>query len=222
VLAGGLKKSIEAGVRSSNPDATVNVLTIGGTAVDSSDRRLEDADVEVEFEVLLPTVIEEGEAAPDAEEAGNMASSAFSALESAVLDDDFATALAENMDEAADELVESGDVSSEDAAAAVASVEVEVKATIVQEAPEIGEIESVVVPDPTSSPTPAPVVCPEFWSEEEGCGVCGEVARSCLTYTCNEWLGYYSEYSLDTITSNPGTWSVRASVPVPAPTKPPT
>jgi len=170
VLAGGLKKAIEGGLYEANSEASVRLLTVGGTPIDDDEETEEDgvveeatdgserklAAIDVEFEVLLPIVIAEGEEVPTAEEAGGMADAAFQALNEAVTDDDFTTELAESMQEAAAELVESGEVEESDVAAIVASVEVEV-ITVVAEEPEVGEIEFVVVEDfPSSAPTDSP------------------------------------------------------------------
>ena len=80
MLAGGLEKSIEKSVRSSNPSATATVISVNGTPADG--RRLAAADVA--FEVSLPQYIEEDGEAPTEEEAGAAADSAFAALSEAV------------------------------------------------------------------------------------------------------------------------------------------
>jgi hypothetical protein len=136
VLAGGLEKAIEMSVRESNADATVEVISIDGTPVDG--RRL--AAAEVAFEVSLPQYIEEGEEAPTAEVAGGLANTAFAALTEAVAGDDFAAQLATSMEEAAEELVQSGEVEEAEVAALVESVAVVVEAVVAEE-PEVGEIE---------------------------------------------------------------------------------
>ena len=127
MLAGGLEKSIEKSVRSSNPSATATVISIDGTP--ASGRRLAAADVA--FEVSLPQYIEEGEEPPTADEAGAMADSAFAALSEAVAAPDFATVLSESMEEAAHQLVESGVVEEAEMAALVASVDVVVEETAI-------------------------------------------------------------------------------------------
>jgi uncharacterized membrane protein len=136
VLAGGLEKSIEMSVRESNADATVEVISINNVPVDG--RRL--AAAEVAFEVSLPQYIEEGEEAPTAEVAGGLANTAFAALTEAVAGDDFAAQLATSMEEAAEELVQSGEVEEAEVAALVESVAVEV-GEVVAEEPEVGEVE---------------------------------------------------------------------------------
>ena len=136
MLAGGLEKSIEMSVRESNADATVEVISINNVPVDG--RRL--AAAEVAFEVSLPQYIEEGEEAPTAEVAGGLATTAFAALNEAVAGDDFAALLATSMEEAAEELVQSGEVEEAEVAALVESVAVEV-GEVVAEEPEVGEVE---------------------------------------------------------------------------------
>jgi hypothetical protein len=143
VLAGGLEKSIEKSVRSSNPSATATVISVNGTPADG--RRLAAADVA--FEVSLPQYIEEDGEAPTEEEAGAAANSAFAALSEAVAAPDFATVLSESMEEAAHQLVESGAVEEAEMAALAASVEVVVE-TVVAEEPQVGEVQSFELPSP--------------------------------------------------------------------------
>jgi hypothetical protein len=173
VLAGGLEKTIEQSVREANPEATATVLSINGTPVDG--RRLAAADVA--FEVHLPQFIEEGGEAPTGEEAGAAADSAFTALAEAVSGDEFAALLSTSMEEAAEELVESGEVDEAEVAALVESVAVDV-GEVVAEEPEIGEVE-VFGPAIVEDDAAVAVVEEEEEEEEDAIIDASDSAASC-------------------------------------------
>jgi hypothetical protein len=133
VLAAGLARSIEDSVSAANPGAAARVLSVGGVP---AARRLAAADVD--FEVLLPAA-----AGVTEEEAAGMAGDAFEALGEAVAGDEFGEVLAESMQEAAGELVESGEMEAGEVDGVLESVRVEVSDVVAGE-PEVLVVEEEV------------------------------------------------------------------------------
>lgn len=168
VLIAGLEKMFEKAVKNSNPDSKVKITKFNGAAVNG--RRL--ADAEVEFDIIVPTMCSSDSCAekPDAAVATAMADDANAVLIETLASDTFAAELQSSIQLAADELVEAGAITSEEATASVTAVsDVSVNPIEVDD-PVVGEKEDYVSPEDEENEensTDAPTVSPAPDDDDE-------------------------------------------------------
>jgi hypothetical protein len=138
ILAMGLLAALKDTIMATaGPKTNVEIVSIGGQEVpdhDGNDHGRALANQEVVFEVIVVHDIQEGEDVPTAEEAAGFTSAITDELQ-AIEPEAFTELVVAEMAEAAEELVEAGVISEEEAAAAVADLDIEVSA------PEVAEVE---------------------------------------------------------------------------------
>jgi hypothetical protein len=146
VLAGGLKAALEKSLEDVGGEVTI--ISIGGVNV--AGRRLADAEVVFKVSVTEECATATCDDVMSAEKAAEFSGNIGTALTAATADTKaFSATLAESMEAAADELVEAGEITEEEATAA-ASIEVTANSVKVEEA---------VIEDPVVA-TDAPTVTP--------------------------------------------------------------
>merc|ERR1719305_413121 len=138
ILAMGLLAALKDTIMATaGPKTNVEIVSIGGQEVpdhDGHDHGRALANQEVVFEVIVVHDIREGEDVPTAEEAAGFTSAITDELQ-AIEPEAFTELVVAEMAEAAEELVEAGVISEEEAAAAVTDLDIEVSA------PEVAEVE---------------------------------------------------------------------------------
>jgi len=141
VLVSGLEIALEKNIKNENPDAEVTIISINGVKVNDS-RRL--ADVDVKFEITLPTMCDDAECSnkPDAAAATAMSEKVSEVLIAATSSDSFAEILSTSLAIAEKELKEKGAIGAD---VVVETVEVAVEAVVVAvDEVDIGTVEEYV------------------------------------------------------------------------------